>query len=101
MVSIDSFWYILNDIFRLSEDYRQKVFNLEKGEVTCRTDRPYEYKLEHFKILNLNKQLKKIEKELKELGYQEDSVCQVDKCTEFGGKSSKMVGLMQNFELFS
>ena len=60
--------------------------------MTHRTDRPYEYKLEHFNILKLNKQLKKIEKDLEELGYKEDSVFKVDKCKEFGGKCSKMVG---------
>ena len=62
--------------------------------MTCRTDRPYEYKLEHFNILKLNKQLKKIEKELEELGYKENLVCPVSKCKEFGGKCSKMVGLL-------
>ena len=87
-----SFRLISKYTIRLNEDYRQKVFNLEKGEVTCRTDRPYEYKLEHFNILKLNKQLKKIEEDLEELGYMEDSVNQVDKCPKFGGKSSKMVG---------
>ena len=58
-------------------------------------DRLEKLKREQFKITELNKQLEKVEDKLEKIGYQDDSVIKVEKNEEFGGKSSKMVGLMQ------
>ena len=46
-------------------------------------------------MFELNKQLKKVEDKLEKLGYEGDSVFKVERNEEFGGKGSKMVGLMQ------